>query len=36
MQQVGKDALILIFEEAGSFGPPGLLKEFYKALEDCV
>ena len=26
----------LIFEESGSFGTPGLLKESYKASEDCV
>jgi hypothetical protein len=32
----GKDAFDLIFEEAGSFGPPGLLKDSYKASEDCV
>ena len=32
----GKNAHDLIFEEAGSFGSPGLLKDSYKASEDCV
>lgn len=32
----GKNAHDLIFEEAGSFGPPGLLKDSYVASEDCV
>lgn len=32
----GKDAYDLIFEEAGSFGTPGLLKDSYVASEDCV
>jgi hypothetical protein len=32
----GKNAHDLIFEESGSFGTPGLLKDSYKASEDCV
>lgn len=32
----GKDARDLIFEESGAFGTPGLLKQAYKASEDCV
>jgi hypothetical protein len=32
----GKNAHDLIFEEAGSFGTPGLLKDSYVASEDCV
>lgn len=32
----GKNAHDLIFEEAGSFGSPGLLKDSYIASEDCV
>jgi len=32
----GKNAYDLIFEEAGSFGTPGLLKDAYVASEDCV
>jgi len=32
----GKNAYDLIFEESGSFGTPGLLKDSYKASEDCV
>lgn len=32
----GKDAYDLIIEESGAFGTPGLLKECYKASEDCV
>ncbi len=32
----GKNAYDLFFEEAGSFGGPGLLKDSYKASEDCV
>jgi hypothetical protein len=32
----GKDARDVIFEESGAFGSPGLLKDSYKATEDCV
>ena len=32
----GKDARDVIFEESGAFGTPGLLKQAYKATEDCV
>lgn len=32
----GKDAVDLIFEESGAFGTPGLMKDCYKASEDCV
>jgi hypothetical protein len=32
----GKDAEEVFFEESGAFGTPGLLKDSYKATEDCV
>lgn len=32
----GKDLYDLFIEEAGAFGSPGLLKDSYKASEDCV
>ena len=32
----GKDAEEVFFEESGAFGTPGLLKQSYKATEDCV
>lgn len=32
----GKNAHDIIFEESGAFGAPGLLKDSYKASEDCV
>ena len=32
----GKDAIEMFFEESGAFGKPGLLKQSYKASEDCV
>lgn len=32
----GKDAVEVFFEESGAFGTPGLLKQSYKATEDCV
>lgn len=32
----GKDLYDLVFEESGAFGTPGLLKDAYKASEDCV
>ncbi len=32
----GSDALEIFFEESGAFGTPGLLKDSYRATEDCV
>lgn len=32
----GKDAYDIFFEESGAFGVPGLLKDSYRATEDCV
>lgn len=32
----GKDAYDVIIEESGAFGKPGLLKDCYRASEDCV